>query len=146
MNTILDTGHSWALERLDYGDALQIYIVEGIISAEPQQIEIAGIDLGEGYLADVNETSRHFVVVFEDVIAYQVTNESYTTGNKNEVRTQGVLCRYEHSQYLDFIRSSTLIDLLRGNSYKHYGLILQDEIIDVITEVEPRIDSLTSGS
>lgn len=144
MNTILDTGHNWTLERLEYGDALQIYIVEGIISAKPQQIQIAGVNLGEGYSTDVNETSRHFVIVFQDVIAYQVRNESYTTEEENEVRTQGVLCRYEHSHYLDYIRSSTLIDFLRGSSYTHFGLTLQDEIIDVVAEAEPRIDPLTA--
>jgi hypothetical protein len=86
--------------------------------------------------------SRHFVVVFEDVIAYQVTNESFTTANQYEVRTKGVLCKYERSQYLDFTRSSTLIDSLRPNAYIHFGLILQDDIIDVVAESEPRIEAL----
>lgn len=143
MKTILDTGHSWSLERLAYGDALEIYIVEGIMSVEPQKIEIAGVNLGEGYSTEVSETSRHFVVVFEDVIACQVSNESYKTGDEYEVRTSGVLCKYERSHYLDFIRSWTLIDSLRANAYAHFGLVLQDHIIDVVAEAEPRIDALS---
>ena len=33
--------------------------VEGI--ATPQQLQIAAVNLGEGYSTDVNEMSRHFV-------------------------------------------------------------------------------------
>lgn len=140
METILDTGHSWLLESLIYRDALQVHVVEGIRSAEPEKLKIAGVDLGEGYAIDVNEESRHFSVVFEDVIAYQVLNESYTSCDEYEIKTEGVLCRYERSHYLDFIRSSTLIDSLRANAYTHFALTLQDDIIDVITESEPRIN------
>lgn len=142
MESILDTGHSWRLERLAYRDALEIYIVEEIKSAKPRKIQIAGVDLGEGYSIEVTETSRHFLIIFEDVVAYQVTNESYTTGEEYEIRTKGVLCKYERSHYLDFIRSWTLIDSLRANAYTHFGLVLQDEIIDVVAEAEPRIDAL----
>lgn len=142
MESILDTGHNWRLERLAYRDALEIYIVEGIKSVKPQKIQIAGVDLGEGYSTEVTETSRHFLVVFEDVVAYQVTNESYTTGDEYEVRTKGVLSKYERSRYLDFIRSQTLIDSLRPNAYTHFSLNLQDDAIDVVAEAEPRIEQL----
>ena len=141
MGTILDTGHSWLLERLTYRDGLQIYVVEGIRSAEPQKLQIASVDLGEGYSTDVNEESRHFLVVFEHVLAYQVLNESYTTRDEYEIRTNGVLSRYERSHYLDFIRSATLIDSLRANAYTHFALTLQDDIIDVIAESEPKINN-----
>lgn len=140
MKSIFDSGHSWFLERLAYRDALEIHIIEGIRSAKPRQINIAGVDLGEGYSTDITEKSRHFLVVFEDVLAYQVLNESYATVDEYEIRTKGVLCRYERSHYLDFIRSSTLIDSLRENAYAHFALNLQDDIIDVIAESEPRIN------
>lgn len=142
METVLDTGHSWLLEGLVYRDALEIHVVEGIRSAEQQKLQIAGVDLGEGYSINVTEKSRHFLVVFEDVLAYQVLNESYTTADEYEIRTKGVLCRYERSHYLDFIQSSTLIDSFRLNAYTHFALVLQDDIIDVIAELEPKINNV----
>lgn len=146
METILDAGHSWFLERLAYHDALEIYIVEGIQSAEPQKIQITGVGLGEGYSTDVTEKSRHFLVVFENVLAYQVTNESYMTRDEYEIKTKGVLCKYERSRYLDFIQSWTLIDSLRAGAYTHFGLVLEDDIIDVVAEAEPRIKQLSPVS
>lgn len=146
MDTILENGHSWFLERLVYGDALEIHIVEGIRSAEPQKIRVAGVDLGEGYSTDVSEKSRHVLVIFEDVFAYQVTNESYMTRDEYEIRTKGVLCKYERSRYLDFIKSWTLIDSLRASAYTHFGLILEDDIVDVVAEKEPRIEQLSLSS
>jgi hypothetical protein len=48
MQTILDSGHSWFLERVLYHNSLEVYIVEGIRSAELQRIEIDGIDAQMG--------------------------------------------------------------------------------------------------
>ncbi len=146
METILNTGQSWFLERLRYHVALEISIVEGIRSAEPQKIQIAGVDLGEGYLTDITEKSRRFLVVFEDVLVYQVAKESFTMRDEYEIRTNGVLCKYERSRYLDFIRSWTLIDSLRASAYKHFGLILEDDTIDVIAEADPRIEQIPLSS
>ena len=140
METILDTGHSWFLERLGYCDfTLQVCVVEGMAS-EPKNIHVAGIELGEGRSIDVRSDSRRFTIFFEDVLAYQITNESYTKGDDYEIKTKGALCKYERSRYSDFVRAWTLIDSIRGDKYIHFGLLLEDDVIDVISEAEPRIE------
>src|SRR5262245_19578368 len=142
METILDSGGSWYLERLLSGDVLKIYIVEGIRSQQPQNLNIAGIDLRTAYSTDITDASRHCLVSFREVLAYQVTSESLTTEDENEVGDTGMLRTYDVSAYLDFIRSSTLIDSLRPDNYAHYRLLLVDEVVDVIAETEPTIENL----
>ena len=143
MKSILDS-HSWFLERIAYHDALEIHILEGVRSAAPQQIQIAGVDLGEGYATDITENSRRVLVVFENIAAYQVTNESYTTADEYEIGTKGVLRKYDRSHYLDFVRRSTLINSLLAHAYTHFRLVLVDDVIDVIAKAGPRIEQQQS--
>jgi hypothetical protein len=142
METILDTGNSWFLERMLFDDLLRVFIVEGIRSAVPEELSIGGVDLGTAYPTDITESSRHFLVSFEDVLAYQVTNESLTTGDEYELGGKGVLRRYGRSRYLDFIRSSSLIDSIGPAAYEHFKLILVDEVVDVIAGTEPTLQEV----
>ncbi len=144
MKTILDSGHSWFLEQLKYDDSdrLEIIIVEGIRAKHPSKIEIAGTDLGEGYSIDVTGDSRYFLLVFENVLAYQVTYESYTYGDEYEIKSKGVLGKYKRSRYLDYIREWTLIDKIIEDDYSHFGLFLEDHIIDVIVLQDPIIEKI----
>ena len=142
METILDTGGSWFLERLLFGDVLDIYIVEGITSRQPENLNIAGVDLGFAYSADITEESRHSLVSFREVLAYHVTTESLAIGDEDEADDNGILRAYDRSSYLDFVRSSTLIDSLRPGAYAHYRLALVDEVVDVIGETKPTIETL----
>jgi hypothetical protein len=146
MKTILDTGHSWLLESMLYHDSLEILLIEGIKCAEPEKLKIANVELGEGYSIEVTDQSRRFAIVFQDVLTYQVTNESYTSGDEYEIRTPGVLCKYERSRYLDFVRSSTLIESFSTGNYFHFGLLLEDDIVDVVTQSEPKIVPLPLGN
>jgi hypothetical protein len=144
METILDTGGSWFLERLLFADGIKIYIVEGVKSAHPQTLNIAGIDLGTAYSTDITDASRHCLVSFKEVLAYQVTSESLTTGDENDVGDTGVLRSYDRSAYQDFVRSSSLIDSLRPGTYTHYRLVLVDDVVDVIAEREPTVENLAA--
>jgi hypothetical protein len=146
MQTILDTGHSWFLERMLYHASLEIFIIEGIKSAEPETVRIGDVNLGEGYSIQVTGQSRRFAIVLENVLAYQVTNESYTSGDNYEIRTPGKLCKYERSRYLDFVRSSTLIESFSTGNYTHFGLHLEDDIVDVVTQSEPKIKLLPTDN
>jgi hypothetical protein len=138
MQSILETNDSWFLERLVYTDHLSLILVEGIKSSL-MEITVGDINLGEGRSIDVTDKSRRITVSFEDVIAYQLQNESFTYRDQYEQGTEGILRVYERSRYLDFVRSHSLIDALRENRYTHYSLILIDEIIDVISGAEPEL-------
>jgi hypothetical protein len=139
METILDTGSCWFLERALYGAVLQIYVVEGVVSREPQKLNISGVDLGTAYSTDITQASRHYLISFENVFAYQITRESLTRG-ENDVTVTGTLRRYERSGYLDFVRSSTLVDSIGPEAYTHFSIVLVDEVVDVIAEKEPTIE------
>ncbi len=139
MESILNTGVSWSFEKLEYSDSLMIFIVEMIKSQKPTPLIIEGINLGNSYIVAISEESRRFIVQFKDVISYQIQKESYTYHSESDLKSQGILSKYEKSRYLDFIESHTLIRALQKVPYYHYSLFLDDEIIDVISGVEPQI-------
>jgi len=141
METILDTGSCWFLERALYPDILKIYVVEGVLSSEPQKLNISGVDLGTAYATVITEASRRYLVSFENVLAYQITRESLTRGEDNVTAT-GTLRAYERSDYLDFVRSSTLVDAIGPETYTHFSLVLVDDVVDVIAGKEPSIEQM----
>jgi hypothetical protein len=139
MQTILDTGHSWFLEKLVYEDKLQVYVLEALLSDKPEELTINGHTIENTYCLITTETSRQFVISFDEILAYNVVEESYTFANDYEIRTKGILCKYERSFYLDFIVSSTLVESLKTKQYAHYGVILENFTIDVISTTAPNI-------
>jgi len=137
MQTILDTGYSWFLEKLVYEEKLEIYILEAKLSNKPKELIINKISFGKSYT--LNIADRRFIITFEQVLAYHMAEENYTFTNDYDIKSKGVICKYERSHYLDFIKVSSLIDSLKSKQYVHYGLILENHIIDIICLTEPKI-------
>lgn len=139
METILDDGHSWFLESISFGDALTITVVEGIKAQEPMDIIIQDINLGEGYAVEIKPESRKIEIVFEDVFAYQCTNESYALGEPEyEIYDKGFVRVYERSRYLDYIKAYSMIHKLQPDVI-HYCILSEDDIIDVISTKQPTL-------
>ena len=145
MKNILAEAKCWFLERLDYeGARLLIEVTEGIVASVPQDVSIDDVstDLGEfidgARPIEVTNQSRRVRVQFSNVLAYQVTDESYDNADPGQVDGQ-ILCKHTGSAYLQYVLQNTLIEDLVDDPAQHYSLNLADDIIEVITTTEPSI-------
>jgi len=146
VKSILAEAEWWFLERLDYkGALLLVEVAEGIVSSIPENVSIddAGT-IDDAHPIEVTDQSRHVRVEFTNVLAYQVTDESYAVpaSGKTEGVDGQILCRHTSSEYLQHVRKNSLIKHLVDDPVHHYRLGLADDIIDVITISEPRLEML----
>jgi len=146
VKSILAEAEWWFLERLDYkGALLVVEVAEGIVSSVPENVSIDDAGTIDGARPiEVTDQSRHVRVEFTNVLAYQVTDESYAVpaSEKTEEVDGQILCRHTSSEYLEHVRKNSLIKHLVDDPVHHYRLGLADDIIDVITISEPRLEML----
>ena len=140
MKSILAEAKCWFLERLDYeGARLLIEVTEGIVASVPQDVSIDDVGtIGGARSIEVINQSRRVRVQFSNVLAYQVTDESYDNADPGQVDGK-ILCQHNESAYLRYVLQSTLIEHLVDDRVQHYSLNLADDIIEVITTTEPSI-------
>lgn len=146
MKSILAEAEWWFLERLDYkGALLVVEVTEGCVSSIPEDVSIDDAGTIDGARPiEVTDQSRRVRVEFANVLAYQVTDESYAVpvSEKTEVVDGQILCRHTSSEYLEHVRKNSLIKHLVDDPVHHYSLNLADDIIDVITSSNPRLDMI----
>ena len=144
MKSILAEAEWWFLERLDYkGALLLVEVAEGIVSSIPENVSIDDAGTIDGARPiEVTDQSRHVRVEFNNVLAYQVTDESYAVpaSGKTEGIGDRILCRHNSSEYLEHVRKNSLIKHLVDDPVHHYSFNLADDIIEVVTTAEPSID------
>ena len=143
MKSILAEAKCWFLERLDYeGARLLIEVTEGIVASVPQDVSIDDVGtIGGARSIEVTNQSRRVRVQFSNILAYQVTDESYDNTDPGQVDGQ-ILCKHTGSAYLQYILQNTLIEDLVDDPVQHYSLNLADDIIEVITTVEPCLEAI----
>ena len=141
MKSILAEAKYWFLARLDYeGAHLLIEVTEGIVASFSQDVSIDDVGtIGGAHPIEITNQSRRVRVQFSNVLAYQVTDESYENGDPGQVEGQ-ILCRHSGSAYQQYVIQNSLIKDLVDDPVQHYSLNLADDIIQVITTTEPSID------
>ena len=133
----------WFLKRCAYEtEHLEIEIAEGLVAEEADDIEIAGKILSGSRRIEVTPASRRFRVTFSDSLVVRIVSESYARPDTHGEPATHPLRRYEHSEFLDHVRSATLLESLRCGEFRHYCLVLVDDVIDVVTLEEPAIEAL----
>ncbi|MGH9363714.1 MAG: hypothetical protein ACRD1B_00400, partial [Thermoanaerobaculia bacterium] len=133
----------WFLKRCAYEtEHLEIEITEGIVAQDAEDIEIAGRVLSGSRRIEVTPASRQFRLTFPDALAVRIVSESYARPDRHGEPATHPLRRYEQSEFLDHVRSSTLLESLRSGEFRHYGLVLADDVIDIVTLGEPAIEAL----
>lgn len=93
-------------------------------------------------------TCRKYKIMFEDYLAYSVRNESFTVWDNEEEFTGNVFRVYTKSKFIDYVRASTesfLVENVVG-VYKHYEIVCQNQIIDVASSHEPKIEITGASS
>lgn len=120
-----------------------VEVTEGIVASLPQDVSIDDAGTIEGARAiEVTEGSKRVRIEFSNVLAYQVTDESYANpaSDKMEEVAGRNLCQHTGSEYLNYVQRNSLIKDLIDDPVRHYRLNLADDIIDVITTAEPSVD------
>ena len=126
-----------------YKDCLRIVIAEAGVSDGPS--EVASDEesnkalrklLKESRPIEVSDSSARYEIVFDDYIAYAVTNESFAGGI--EEKFEGRLARvYSKSAFLNYIGQGTFATEEYPGPFVHYGFCCLNQIIDVVSERPP---------
>ena len=88
------------------------------------------------------DNENTYEIYFENYVMYQVRNESFAAFDKDEVRRGNRLIIFEKSKLLDYVKTVVWADEKYFGGYKHYGIYTENQIIDVISQVEPTIKKL----
>jgi hypothetical protein len=128
-----------------YKDCLRIVIAEaGVSDAAPQLSleeepnEALRKILNESKPIEATDSSGRYEIVFDDYIAYTVTNESYAGGI--EEKFEGRLARvYSESAFLNYISQGTFATAEYPGPFIHYGFCCLNQIIDIVSERSPTV-------
>ena len=127
-----------AAEVGDLGDNIPNF--EGVDETARQALQ--GI-LAESRSIEMNENCL-FEVCFHDYIIYQIRNESFWSGDPNEIRHGKYLIIFEKSKLLSHLEEITDAQQLDDGSFypgkwTHYGIYTQTHVIDVISHCPPDV-------
>lgn len=132
--------HTVFFESIGFTGDLTIRVTEGKKASDPEKINIGGISLGEGYRVNSGVNSVKFDIVFQNPVAWQVVDESYTSSDPvEEFERSGILSVLTASKYLDYINESHGFYRNIIGPGKHYRIWTEDQVIDVISLKEPSV-------
>ena len=127
-----------------YKDCLRIVIAEAGVSDVTAEIpseepnEALRKILNESKPIEVTDSSAHYEIVFDDYIAYAVTNESFAGGI--DEKFEGRLARvYSESAFLNYISQGTCAAAEYPGPFVHYGFCCLNQIVDVVAERPPSV-------
>lgn len=128
-----------------HSDCLRIMMAEARVSDVAQQVsseeepnEALRKLLNESKPIEATEKSARYEIVFDDYIAYAVTNESYAGGV--EEKFEGGLARvYSESAFLNYIAQGTSATEDYPGPFVHYGFCCLNQIIDVVSVSPPTV-------
>ena len=142
MQSLLSESNYWFLGNLNYVDALlSLEITEGIVSSSNKNIKIDDLGTIEDFSPiEITDKSRRVQIKFSNVLAYQVTDESYWASEYQDGITKNILCVHNNSKYLQYIMKNSIIKECVDNPVKHYSLTLADDIIDIIATSDPSLE------
>jgi hypothetical protein len=142
MKTVLDEFHASFLHAaIDTEGDLRIIVAEGFRLAQPEDIMMGGHVIKGTYAINTSEHSRLVEVRFNRPIAWQLVDESFTTGDEYEVREDKFALQVlTQSRYLDYVRANHgwFEDVGRGPG-KHYRVWTENEVIDVVACEPPTV-------
>lgn len=148
MDTPLNDGDLWYLEKIIYGERLDLFVIEGIESDTPTTIEFDRgdkvINLGEGYPVEVTDISRRFRISFSEVFAFHRIDESVFFPTGDELATLTPIRQVNEASYLDYVNASfgALTSVL-WKEYDLFGIYLADDVVYVISDHTPQFHQIS---
>ncbi|RYD89993.1 MAG: hypothetical protein EOP54_24690 [Sphingobacteriales bacterium] len=124
------------------GNRLQINIEQAVSGTEKENLSFGGVILSD--LTPMERGGNKYSIYFSRYLAYHITNESYGTFNNIDEFDGHLIRVYYKSSYLQFIYDTTIADVIYPGDLKHYGILCQDQIVDIITNEVPVITKVGS--
>lgn len=121
---------------------LRLVIHEARASRHAVPIEIAATPLGEGHPVECDDSCSIFEILWQNYVAYQVTNESLVHGEgSGEVWSGRIVRLYTKSHFLEYVLRKTFAcnEHPGPGPLLHFSLICSDHIIDVVAAEVPQI-------
>ena len=85
---------------------------------------------------------KTYEIYFDNYVMYQVRNESFVAFDKDEIRCGKRLIVFEKSKLLDYVKKVIWADENYFGGHTHYGIYTENQIIDVISQIEPKVKKL----
>jgi hypothetical protein len=120
-------------------NSLRLLIEEAEVLPDEVAIRIAGTEMGTGHLVRSTANSRLFEIVWDNYVAYFVTNESYAMPSESEKFSGRFARYYSKSLFLDYISHATVACNEYPGRLQHIGIVSECHIIDVISTALPRV-------
>lgn len=145
MRTVLDDQKGcagWFLEIFIHRQGTVTFVLaEGIVADAPTPLTVGEVTLQGTRAIEATAKSRRFKVVFEDVVAHHVIEESYTQWDDHELRDgKDQLQVLSRSRFLEFLHAhhGWMFDIEKD--LRHFRVCSLDWSIDVVARAEPRIE------
>ena len=145
METVLDTAHTWFLERCTQfpGGELAIRLVEGIKGTERLPVQIGDNNLGPYFPVTIEPASRVAEVRFSFALALFTCNESFDAADP-ELMTQerSVLRKVSASSFRKYIAANTTVQELGQEPLVEYLLWTENQVFQIFASGEPGVVEL----
>lgn len=142
METILNTAHSLILESIQYNDdGLKIELLELFRNSIPENIQITNeVILNDVHAIEPNQNSRKFVIQFEEILTWQVVDESADCYNEKEtIDSNGFFRIVTNSEYMRYVQKEYgWYEEIIGKT-QHFRIWSENRIIDIVSTIEPKI-------
>ncbi len=129
-------------------NVLRLVLQEAEARPETVSQKIGGTVIENLRRVEPTERSRIFELTWKQYIAYSVTNESFALpDDDSSVRTSGRLFRtYSKSHFLNFVLRSTVASEQYPGPFKHFCVVSEMHVIDIVSTQLPDIRVLETGS
>jgi hypothetical protein len=126
---------------------LRLVLQEAEISSETVSHQISGTVIENCHPVGPTGHSRTFELTWRQYVAYSVTNESYASPDDDTaVRASGRLFRiYSKSHFLNFISRATIASEQYPGPFKHFCVVSEMHVIDIVSTQIPEIQILPTG-
>ncbi|MBH0030682.1 hypothetical protein I6F10_07320 [Pseudoalteromonas sp. SWYJZ98] len=126
MNTAIDevtnNYQDWSLDKLSYVDGLLTLNLKTYIKGDDPV---------------------RFMVVFTNTVLFETYVESSHFHDYHQNRDSGVIGVYSDSSLLEYAQTKTNTFSLNNNKLFHYSVMTTNEIIHVLTNIEPQVINVT---
>ncbi len=142
---LLDSCHTLFLQEIGEPreNELRLLLLEGMRSDEAESRQVGGVTFEGLHRIGSTEGSRVFELIWNQYIAYAVTNESFAVANGCENADSGRLLRfYSQSAFLDYVAHATVATAKFPGPYTHARVLSESHIIDVVSTAAPAFRAL----
>jgi hypothetical protein len=120
-------------------NCLCLRVEEARASETTESMDIAGARITDLHRIQSNTASRQFELVWDNYIAYAVTNESFATADAAEIFSGKLFRTYSRSHFLDYVARATIATRDYPGPFQHVGVICLNHVVDVVSTTPPAI-------